>query len=95
MTAPQEPAELRPGLPPVELRRVWRTWIASDSPDSTVSFTADGLAWAWGETRDADLYHFRLTDTLVIGGTLDDLSFVPRGASWSEVEALAAKEGAA
>jgi hypothetical protein len=94
MTRAQEPAELRPGLPPVELRRVWRTWTTSDD-GHLLSFTADGMAWAWGETRDADLYHFRITDTLVSGGTLDDLSFVPRGASWSEVEALAAKGGAA
>jgi hypothetical protein len=92
MTRAQEPAELRPGLPPVELRRVWRTWQTSHYTLDLISFTEDGMSWAWGFPVCADRYKFDLDrHSTYVGGSISRLSFAPHGASWSEVEALAAK----
>ena len=87
MTRAQEPAELRPGLPPVELRRVHARWVDADGDVLVFSDGGDNAIWEQEELRvrshpeSADSFrrnHFR-----------------PADSSWSEVEALAAKGGAA
>lgn len=91
MTRAQEPAELRPGLPPVELRRVWPRWIVTDKRDKQ-----DALMEFKGSMYRFDWWSDDMPDRAIKScNTWEYRFFRPRGASWSEVEALAAKEGAA
>jgi hypothetical protein len=87
MTRAQEPAELRPGLPPVELRRVWPEWIDEDG--DRLHFSGDGAAYDWLSLGE-DVFD-PASPMWIDVYDLPCKSLAPVGASWSEVETLAAK----
>lgn len=82
MTRAQEPAELRPGLPPVELRRVHARWVDEDG--DILVFSANGYSAIW---EDEEL---RMRSYPEPADSFKRNRFRPADSSWSEVEALAA-----
>lgn len=75
--------ERRPGLPPIELRRVHRLW--TDSEGDEIQFSFDGTLFDWtavhGRRFGYEDWHY--VENMV------STSFNPLGATWAEVEAKA------
>lgn len=87
MTCAQEPAELRPGLPPVDLRLAHALW--RDEVGDVVQFSTDGDSVTWRQigSTSIDVPDWHIADYLAN----ENYQLAPLGKSWSEVEALAAK----
>lgn len=88
MTRAQEPAELRPGLPPVELRRVHARWV--DKDDDIIQFSTYGDFFTWVRSGGVDYTHEKWHRVDAIRPCFVT-SFSPLGSTWGAVEALAAK----
>lgn len=82
-----KPDAFRPGLPPLELRRVWREW--EDSAGDFVTFL-DGDRFRWSTFAVGDSEPIDWPDAAWAVANLR-----PCGATWSHVESLAAAKVAA
>ena len=80
-------AELRQGIPPLALRRVWPRWVDADG--DILLFTANGTLAKW-EDEEVCIARDPQPAEMFDGGTN---SFAPDGATWAYVESLAGGEG--